>query len=171
MKINFNKLIILISINIFCLMFPQDVNKLKIYYNKTENLLTIKTCGIDKTNIDERLRLFNNQYPNSESYFQLEIFENNKQICPTALDVLISKTEDLDITIDNQEKFLKSNNEKDVFSFVILDEKNIKNQINKLKNSNTIYYYNFKKNVEYKLKVFLVQKSKIYESNFVKFLY
>lgn len=172
MKNIFNKLIILVFITIFCSMFSQDNNTLKIFYNKKENLLKIKICEFMSIEIDKKLRLFNNQYSMSDSYFQLEIFENEKQVFPKALDALIFPTEEAEVVSkqDSQENILYSN-EENIYSFIILDENNVKNQMNNLKRSDTIYFYSFKKNVKYKLRILLIQKSKTYQSNMVEFVY
>lgn len=165
-----NKLILFILLHLFLINYSQN-NKntmLDIDYDKKENLLKINFCNPNNIIISKKLWLFNNQYPYEENYFQLEILENSIPLFPKALDVLITPVENIDLEEINPSLNHKIN---DTYVFAIIEENDLKSQINKLNMNGTIYFYQFKKGVKYIMQVQLKMNSKIYKSDRIEFIW
>lgn len=160
-----------ICIHLFNLMYSQEENNklVRIVYNQNKNLLEIKICTREKIEIDKNLWLFNNQYPKSESYFLLDVFEDNQQIFPKALDILITPEEGFKIL--KKENIISFDDTKGIYLFTIVDKDILQTQAEVSGKNSPIYFYSFKKGKKYKMQIQLKVKSKIYKSNIVEFIY
>ena len=172
------KLIIMFSLAICSILNAQKHKSrdlLRISYNKYNNTLKVKNCSIEKSKIDCRLWLFNDEYPDTSAHFILEVYSNNIKILPETIDISVLPDSEGNIDLNYQKYSIPKMDSirDDEFYFKIVDDKTKNNALQYISTrSGSLSYFNFKKGHKYILVVNLVCKNQVIaKSNKIELIY
>lgn len=146
-------------------------NSIYVNFNKGDNTLNIKTIFAVNFSIDNRLWLSNNQYPKVRPFFLVEIYRGNVKVKPTILDILITPEEGVINSnhSDQDKEIIRAPNE---YKFILTTNENKQIFIDKLKNSESITYFDLRKGERYLLYVSLIRNNEVVaRSNKIEFTY
>ncbi|GGG43500.1 hypothetical protein [Epilithonimonas arachidiradicis] len=170
------KIIIMIFLSVSGLLSAQK-NKsgdfLQISYNKFNNMLKVKNCSIAKSKIDNRLWLFDDEYPDTSAHFILEVYSNNVKILPETIDISVLPDGDINLNYQKYGIPKMDSIKDDEFYFKIIDDKTKHSALEfNQSTSGSLNYFNFKEGHKYILVVNLVSKNQVIaRSNKIELIY